>query len=129
MNILVKKLSLFIISILFVLIAAACGSSNSSEQANASEEPKKESEEITITHKLGEVTFNKNPEKVVVFDFGTLDTLDKLGVEVAGLPKENIPQYLSKYEDEKYENTGSLKEPDFEKIHEIGPDLIIISGR
>ncbi|HZG73780.1 MAG TPA: siderophore ABC transporter substrate-binding protein [Chondromyces sp.] len=125
----VKKLSLFIISILFVLIAAACGSSNSSEQANASEEPKKESEEITITHKLGEVTFNKNPEKVVVFDFGTLDTLDKLGVEVAGLPKENIPQYLSKYEDEKYENTGSLKEPDFEKIHEIGPDLIIISGR
>src|SRR5690606_20424326 len=37
--------------------------------------------------------------------------------------------YLSKYEDSKYENVGSLKEPDFEKIAELEPDLIIISGR
>ena len=59
----------------------------------------------------------KNPEKVVVFDFGMLDTLDELGVEVAGLPQANVPAYLSKYEDAKYANVGSLKEPDFEAIH------------
>src|SRR5699024_4182488 len=37
--------------------------------------------------------------------------------------------YLSKYEGDEYENVGGLKEPDFEKIAEIDPDLIIISGR
>lgn len=40
-----------------------------------------------------------------------------------------MPQYLSKYKDKKYTNVGGLKEPDFEKINEIQPDLIIISAR
>lgn len=60
---------------------------------------------------------------------GALDTLDKLGVEVTGLPKQAIPEYLSKYQDDKYANVGGLKEPDFEKIAELKPDLIIIQGR
>ena len=64
-----------------------------------------------------------------MFDFGVLDSLKELGVEVAALPKMAIPPYLSEFEDEKYENVGSLKEPDFEKLSEIQPDLIIISGR
>ena len=84
---------------------------------------------MTIKHELGETTVTKNPEKVVVFDFGMLDTLDELGIEVAGLPQSNIPSYLSKYEDEKYANLGSLKEPDFEAIHALKPDVIFISGR
>src|SRR5699024_9028549 len=68
--------------------------------------------------------------KVVVFDFGALDTLDALGVEVVGVAQAGvIPSYLEKYASEDYENIGSLKEPDFEKIAEIDPDLIIISGR
>ncbi|KAB7707208.1 ABC transporter substrate-binding protein [Bacillus aerolatus] len=123
-----KKLSLFMITALFVIVAAACGSSAEKEE-KAGSEPKKETEEITVKHELDETKVKKNPEKVVVFDFGTLDTLDKLGVEVTGLPQQNIPAYLSKYEDEKYENVGSLKEPDFEKINELAPDLIIISAR
>ncbi|MFK2825401.1 siderophore ABC transporter substrate-binding protein [Bacillus sp. B190/17] len=123
-----KKLSLLMVMALFVIIAAACGS-NDEKAETISSEPKKESEEITIKHELDETKVKKNPEKVIVFDFGTLDTLDQLGVEVMGLPKQNIPKYLSKYEDEKYENVGSLKEPDFEKVNELGPDVIIISGR
>ena len=85
---------------------------------------------MTIKHELGEdSTVTKNPEKVVVFDFGILDTFDELGIEVAGLPQANIPSYLSKYEDEKYTNLGSLKEPDFEAIHALKPDVIFISTR
>src|SRR5699024_2907688 len=72
---------------------------------------------------------DKNPEKVIVFDFGSLDTLDKLDIDVTGVPQKNVPEYLDKYEGEAYENIGALKEPDFEKIAEIDPDLIIISGR
>ncbi|GGF92941.1 siderophore ABC transporter substrate-binding protein [Paenibacillus abyssi] len=141
-----KKLSLIVLSIVMIIVLAACGSGSKTESGdisaaapapavqdttgNTAEEPAAVDEtNITITHEKGETTVKKNPEKVVVFDFGALDTLDKLGVEVAGVPQANIPPYLSKYEDAKYANVGSLKEPDFEKINAIEPDLILISGR
>src|SRR5690625_4921633 len=73
--------------------------------------------------------FQKNPENVVVFDFGVLDTLDKLDIEVAGVPQGSIPDYLDKYTGSEYINAGASREPDFEAISEINPDLIIISDR
>ena len=128
-----KKLSLFLLITIIAIFMAACGSNSSTEEkSNASAEPKEteKTTELTIKHFLGETKVKKNPEKVVVFDFGTLDTLDALGVEVAGLPREGtVPSYLEKYNTDKYENVGSLKEPDFEKINELQPDLIIISAR
>ncbi|WP_046174323.1 siderophore ABC transporter substrate-binding protein [Domibacillus indicus] len=126
-----KKHLLFVIMALFAMIAAACGSSSTASEDSAAEpaESKEKPAEVTVKHELGETTVPVNPEKVVVFDFGTLDTMAELGIEPVALPKENIPDYLSQFEDEKYENAGSLKEPDFEKINELAPDLIIISGR
>src|SRR5699024_874655 len=50
-------------------------------------------------------------------------------VEVAGVPQNNMPTYLEQYESDEYENVGRLKEPDCEKIAEIDPDVILISGR
>ena len=70
-----------------------------------------EGEKITVTHKLGETEVPKNPSRVIVFDYGIADALNTL------------------YEDGKYENVGSLKEPDMEKVYELKPDLIIMSGR
>lgn len=84
---------------------------------------------ITVAHDLGETPVQANPETVVVFSFGVLDSLDKMGVEIAGLPKASLPLYLEKYNQPGYENLGSLVEPDFEKINALSPDLIIISGR
>ncbi|KIL50990.1 siderophore ABC transporter substrate-binding protein [Jeotgalibacillus campisalis] len=108
------------------LTLAACGGSDAS-QGEASAEEK---EEMTLTHELGETTFEKNPENVVVFDFGVLDTMDALDINVAGIAKAGtVPGYLSHYEADDYENVGSLKEPDFEAINAMAPDLIIISGR
>ena len=84
---------------------------------------------IKITHKLGETEVTKNPSRVIVFDYGIADALNTLEVEIIGLPKSSLPSLLSKYEDGKYENVGSLKEPDMEKVYELKPDLIIMSGR
>ncbi len=124
-----NKLVLFLVIAMLAIFAAACGTKESSSDTDKTSGSSEESTELTIKHELGETKVEKNPENVVVFDFGALDTLDKLGVEVTGVPQANIPSYLSKYEDSKYENVGGLKEPDFEKISEINPGLIIISGR
>lgn len=133
-----KNVSLLIMTVFLAVILAACGSNNAATSNNntaaagnteATTAPNTASKELTIKHELGEITIKTNPQKVVVFDFGTLDTLDKLGVEVTGVPQSNVPSYLSKYSDAKYENVGGLKEPDFEKINSLSPDLIIISGR
>ena len=123
----IKKLSLLLLVAMLAVVAVACGSDKEKEESSAKKESAK-SEEITVKHQLGETKVKTNPEKVVVFDMGTLDTLDKLGVEVAAVPHDGLPEYLSKYEGTT-ENAGGLKEPDFEKINEIAPDLILISGR
>lgn len=87
-------------------------------------------ETLVVSHELGETTVNKNPKRVVVFDYGILDSLDKLEVEgIVGLVQDGLPEHLSKFESEDYSSVGSLKEPNMEKIFELTPDLIIISGR
>lgn len=85
---------------------------------------------IEITHELGTTTFEKTPEKVVVLDYGMLDVLEGLEVEVTALPKAGkIPEYLNKYAVDQYVDAGSVKEPNLEAINEIDPDVIIITGR
>ena len=114
---------------MFIFIIAGCGSADETEGETSTKAEETEETAITITHELGETEVHKNPEKVIVFDFGMLDTLDYLDVDVTGVPQMNIPSYLEKYSGDDYEDIGSLKEPDFEKIANIDPDLIIISGR
>ncbi|MGP4040627.1 siderophore ABC transporter substrate-binding protein [Gracilibacillus sp. D59] len=137
-----KKLFFLITFIALLFVVSACGAeSESGAQANEAEgqsgeetEGTEESEEeqpaeVVVEHELDTTTVPVNPEKVVVFDYGTLETLDELGVEVAGVPQGNLPPHLEKYEGEEYTNVGSLKEPDFEALAVLDPDLIIISGR
>lgn len=136
-----KKFMIAIMMFALMALLVACGGNDKADKEKE-ETPDKDvtqeeapaetdSDVLEITHELDSeaVEVAKNPEKVVVFDFGILDTLDELGVEVAGLPQANVPAYLSKYEDEKYTNLGSLKEPDFEAIHALQPDVIFISTR
>ncbi|SHH12413.1 iron complex transport system substrate-binding protein [Virgibacillus chiguensis] len=126
-----KKTVWLIFASLLVLTLAACGSnSEEKDSSNSKGSDAKESETMEIKQELGDTEVPKNPENVVVFDYGVLDSLDILGIDVAGVAKGGlIPSYLDKYASDDYENIGSLKEPDFEKIAEINPDVIFISGR
>ncbi len=84
--------------------------------------------EVVIKHSLGTVTVPTNVEKAVVFDFGSLDTIDALGIDVTlAVPVDNLPAYLEKYSDSV--SAGGIKEPDLEAIFDFDPDVIIISGR
>ncbi|WP_019637369.1 siderophore ABC transporter substrate-binding protein [Paenibacillus fonticola] len=135
-----KKLSLLVMSLMLVFVLAACGANKGNNAANTGNAPSNgdtsapaaaapAEEELSITHQLGTATLKKNPDNIVVFDYGTLESLDKLGVEVTGVPQSNLPPHLKKYEDSKYTNVGTLKEPDFEKINAMKPGVIFISGR
>ena len=85
---------------------------------------------MTITHSLGETTVEKNPERVVVFDIPTLDTMEALGIDnVVGVPTSTYPENLSKYESDEYAKLGTVKEIDLEAIKSADPDLIIRGGR
>lgn len=125
-----KLMTLMMAMLLFVL--AACGT----EKTETAKEIEKSGTSASVfplkvaqPEGYDEVTLEKKPEKVVVFDYGFLDTLDELGVEVAGVSKQTLPTYLSKYADAKYEDIGGLKEPNFEAIAAMAPDVIFVSGR
>ncbi|BBM19903.1 iron ABC transporter, substrate binding protein [Enterococcus avium] len=126
----------YIVGLSLVLLGlglAGCGSttnessSDSSGKAATSSTVKDETLEVKDSN--GKVTVPKNPKKVVVFDNGSLDTLDALGVgdTIVGAATDNLPAYLKEYK--KVDSAGGIKEPDLEKINQMKPDLIIISGR
>ena len=84
---------------------------------------------VTIAHAQGSAEVTKNPAKVVVLDFASLDTLDALDLEdrVVGIPEITLPDTLDEYADT--QRVGTAQEPDLEAIARLAPDAIIISGR
>ncbi|EOT33670.1 siderophore ABC transporter substrate-binding protein [Enterococcus durans] len=109
---------------------AACGNTGNSGTVSTQTSNTTEQTTVSIKDSNGDrVEVQKNPQKVVVFDNGSLDTLDALGVgdRVIGAATKNLPSYLDKYKD--VESAGGIKEPDLEKINQLQTDLIIISGR
>lgn len=126
----------YIVGLSLVLLGlglAACGSANSEGTSDstgkAATSTTAKTETIEVSDSNGKITVPKNPKKVVVFDNGSLDTLDALGVgdKVVGAATDNLPTYLKDYKT--VDSAGGIKEPDLEKINQMKPDLIIISGR
>ncbi len=86
--------------------------------------------DLTIKHAQGETAVPASPTRVLVFDLGTLDNLDRLGVKVTGVPSGiAFPEYLKKYQSDDYVKIGTLFEPDYEAVNAAEPDLIIVAGR
>ncbi|WP_340620978.1 siderophore ABC transporter substrate-binding protein [Xenorhabdus siamensis] len=86
---------------------------------------------VTIKHVSGETKVKKSPKRVVLFDFGTYDSMAKLGLSerVIALPEESLPEYVRSSVSENMHNAGGMKSPDLGKLAEIKPDLIVITGR
>ena len=85
---------------------------------------------VSAAHPKGEVKIPLNPARVAVLDYGSLDTLDALGVRAKlALPKKNLPSYLAKFKGGEYVDIGGVKEFNLETINAFKPDFIIISGR
>ncbi|MBE6024248.1 MAG: siderophore ABC transporter substrate-binding protein [Cellulosilyticum sp.] len=136
-----KKL-VFTVLVAGMMAVTGCGSTETAtKEETTTQETTTESNEasaeetgtVVVEHSLGTTEVPKNPEKVVVLDFGALDVMDALELEekIVGLPLSgSVPDYLSEYKDETvYTNLGSVKEVDLEAIHALEPDMIITGGR
>lgn len=86
-------------------------------------------ESVTITHSSGQTEVPVQPQKAVVLDWSTLDTLVQLGVTVSGIPSSNPPEVLKQYREGEFIRAGSLFEPDLEVLQSTQPDLIILGRR
>lgn len=83
---------------------------------------------MTITHKLGKAVIKHVPKRAVALDMNEVDILDRLGVPVAGMPKDFVPHFLMKYKtDQNVADVGSIVQPNLERVHAAKPDLILIS--
>ena len=111
--------------LLLTIVLVACGAKKNTDSSQ-----KAKTDTIEVVGADGsKVKVPKNPSKVVVFDNGSLDTIQALGESksVIGVAKKNLPDYLKAFQS--VESVGGLKEPDLEKINALKPQLIIISAR
>lgn len=119
-----KQLASLLAAVMLAMALAGCGSSVSAPPAAPA------ATTIKVTHILGESEVPLNPQRVVLFDFGALDTIDALGAAPAlALPKSNIPPFLAKYKGDAYTDAGDFYAKDLEKINNFKPDLIILGAR
>jgi iron complex transport system substrate-binding protein len=127
---------------LTLTVAAALALSACGEGGGAAEAAAAETETVTFSWDrnvaaedqdpvLEETTVDvpKNPEKIVVFDLASLDTIGALGGEVAGAPLDSVPDYLEEHLADDAFNVGTLFEADLLEIESQQPDLIVIGGR
>ncbi|MBI5971795.1 ferrated catecholamine ABC transporter substrate-binding lipoprotein SstD [Staphylococcus caledonicus] len=148
-----KKTVLFLLLTLVLVLSACSNGSNSSNDSGSKSESDNAKETKTVKIKndfeasgqerdgsdakkiSNTVEIPKNPKNAVVLDYGALDVLKELGVsdKVKALPKgennSNLPDFLSDFKDDKYLNTGNLKEVNFDKVAEAKPEVIFVSGR
>ena len=144
-----KKTVLFLLLSLVLVLTACNNSSNNNSTSKKNNSDSKET--VTIKNSFetsgkenngsdkkkisNTVKVPKNPKNAVVLDYGALDVLKELGVadKVKGLPKgennQSLPKFLDEFKDDKYINTGNLKEVNFDKVASAKPDVIFISGR
>ncbi|MGE0282899.1 MAG: siderophore ABC transporter substrate-binding protein [Rhizobiaceae bacterium] len=76
----------------------------------------------------GPVTIDKPPQKLAVFDIAAVDTIDSLGVKMAGLPESLYVPELARLK-EGSEVVGDIFEPNLEALSALAPDLIVLGGR
>lgn len=111
----------------FILLTACNGGEDNNKESSekrATEEDEAMSN-IEITDAVGnKLAFDESPGSIATFDSGVLDILHVLDANIAGRPTSSGPV------DEELEGVteiGNPHEPNFEKIAEVNPDVLIVS--
>lgn len=116
-----------ILSLIGLVILSSGCKNNTTKKATLTDE-----NSIVLTDKFGEVRIPKSPQRVVAYNYPVIDIMQALGVDnrIVGFSKSNTPDYLKPFKDNKsLEDFGGTKDPNFEKINNANPDLIITEPR
>jgi len=89
--------------------------------------PASSAKTVDVTIKNNTVAVPFKPQRVVVFEPATIDTLAALEVRPAGIANLSLPAHLSQFQD--VPQVGTLFEPDMAAVTALKPDLIIVGGR
>lgn len=126
-----RKIIFVITTFITIFIITACGQTQAIVDAQPIDEAAEGLHYITVTHRSGTTDVPVNPQNIIVFDMGVLDSINVLGLinRVIGFPMSSVPERLAYLNLADFYDFGTLHEPNFEDIvaHQI--DLIIISGR
>ncbi|WNS41350.1 siderophore ABC transporter substrate-binding protein [Paenibacillus sp. MMS20-IR301] len=137
-----SKLSVFLVAI-FALVLAACSNSdnkpadsNTVSPANATPAAttsaaanSSAAATVEITDAHGTVTVPVNPAKVVALDNRTFETLSDWGVKLAAAPKGVMPPDSPYVSDDTVQDIGDHREPNLEILASVEPELVIVGQR
>lgn len=120
-----------LISLACLALLAACNPQSS--VAPAASEPTPSStistnQTVTIPTARGDTQLKSPPQKVAIFDLASLDTLQALGIAVAGVPDKVYAPYLQSAA-KHAQVVGTVFEPNLEALHAMQPDLVIVAAR
>lgn len=105
------------------LVLAGCSSSPATPAGTPA------ATKVVVKHAKGETEVPVAPQRAVVFDTVSLDTLMALGITPVGAPAGvAFPQHLADHL-KNVKGVGTLFEPDLEAVNGLNPDLIIVGGR
>ncbi|RAH98426.1 iron ABC transporter substrate-binding protein [Acuticoccus sediminis] len=76
----------------------------------------------------GAVEIDRTPKTIAVYDIAALDTINALGVTVAGVPDRLFLPELQPLA-RTAEVVGTIFEPDLEALNALAPDLVVVGGR
>src|SRR5699024_12339120 len=110
----------------FILLTACSEGEDNTKEASGEEKTEEETtSSIDVTDAVGKtLTFDEARESIATFDSGVLDILHALDANITGRPTASGPV------DEDLEDIteiGNPHEPNFEKIAEVNPDVLIVS--
>lgn len=107
-----------------ILFLASCSYTNYAASTTESTE-----EQILVTHFSGSTYVPLNPQRIIVLDMATFETMSYLGVSdrIVGTSTQDLTPFVNSYYN--IPNIGTMHQPNLEAIIAQEPDLIIISGR
>ncbi len=106
------------------LALTACGADSAAQPGDGT------GETVTVTDASGaQVEVPLDPGVVVTTDWSVARTLNDLGVELDGVPAATagLPDDMADLAE--VPSVGSVREPDFEAISALEPDLVIVASR
>ncbi|MCK4086244.1 ABC transporter substrate-binding protein [Acinetobacter radioresistens] len=118
-----------VLAIALAAVVTACSNSNIPSEGTTQAQS---ADTLIFSSKAGNIDVPANLSRIAVLDTNALNTIHELGADekVVALPKGTpLPAVLNKFNDQKYADVGTVKEPNLERIAASQPQLILMSGR